>query len=291
MAKYFNLNPKKSLFLFLLMLGFQNTFAQVIETTQPMIIDQNKSTILTRFTPPKGYFWVKEEAGSFSEFVVNLPLYPPNFPVRDFNAVPIAKQNNHAGIIKIDVGEKDLQQCADAWIRIYAEYLWAQKRFDEIGFQFTSGQLFTWNDYKKGIRTKEVRTKVSFVKTGKVVDSYEDFREYLTVIFRYAGTISLDRESVSVLQNSQIKTGDFLIKAGSPGHSVIIVGMAQNNSGKKIYLLAESFMPAQDIHILRNKVNINLSPWYELDVNAPETVTAKYIFKPTSVKRFHALVK
>ena len=273
------------------MLGFQNTFAQVTETTQPLIIDQSKSTILTRFTPPKGYLWVKETPGSFSEFVVNLPLYPPNFPVRDFNAVPIAKQTNHAGIIKIDVGEKDLQQCADAWIRLYAEYLWEQKRFDEIVFQFTSGQFFFWNDYKKGMRTKEIRTKVSFVKTEKEDDSYENFRDYLSVVFRYAGTISLAKESVPVLQNSQIKTGDFLIKAGSPGHSVILVGMAQNNAGKKIYLLGESFMPAQDIHILRNKLNLNLSPWYELDVNAPETVTAKYIFKPTLIKRFHALAE
>ena len=89
--------------------------------------------------------------------------------------------------------------------------------------------------------------------------------------------------------NASIKAGDFLIKPGSPGHSVIIVGVARNVSGKKLYLLAESYMPAQDIHILVNHKNPKLSPWYELDVNAPQTVTAKYIFKPTSIKRFHAL--
>ena len=99
----------------------------------------------------------------------------------------------------------------------------------------------------------------------------------------------MHKESVSVLQNTQIKTGDFLIKPGSPGHSVIIVGVAINSSGKKLYLLAESFMPAQDIHILKNNADPKLSPWYEIDVNAPQTVTAKYIFKPTSVKRFPAL--
>lgn len=47
-------------------------------------------------------------------------------------------------------------------------------------------------------------------------------------------------------------------------------------------------MPAQDIHILRNP-DAKLSLWYELDVNAPQTVTAKYIFKPTSIKRFQKL--
>ncbi len=282
---------KFSPFSFLLLFAFQGIFSQVIETTEPLIIDESKSTIITRFTPPKGYFWEKNSPGSFSEFMVNFPLHPKNFPVRDFNAVPITRQYNHVAILKIDVGDKDLQQCADAWIRLYSEYLWAQKRFDEITFEFTSGQLFSWNDYKKGLRTQEIKKRVRFVRTGKTDDSYENFRKYLNIIFRYAGTISLDRQSVSLIQNSQIQPGDFIIKPGSPGHSVIIVGVARNYSGKRLYLLAESFMPAQDIHILVNRKKPQLSPWYELDLKAPKTVTAKYIFKPTSIKRFHALVQ
>ena len=275
--------------LLLLLLYAHCASSQVMETTTPLEVDLNKSTIITRFTPPKGFLWVKEEPGSFGQFLNYFPLHPATLPVRDYNGVPIERQNNHAALLKIDVGQKDLQQCADAWMRLYAEYLWSQKRFEEIGFEFTSGQFFSWNDFKNGIRTKEVNKKVSFVNTGKIDDSYQSFREYLDVIFRYAGTISLDRESVAVLQNSRIKTGDFIITPGSPGHSVIIVGVARNLAGKRLYLLAESFMPAQDIHILVNHKNPLLSPWYELDVNAAQTVTAKYIFKPTSIKRFHQL--
>lgn len=278
-------------FSFLLLFICQGIFSQVTDTTEPLIIDQTKSKINTRFSPPKGYFWEKSPAGSFSEYLSNFPLHPKNFPVRDFKAVPISRQNNHAAILKIDVGDKDLQQCADAWIRLYAEYLWAQKRFDEITFEFTSGQSFAWNDYKKGLRTQEIKTRVRFIKTGKPDDSYQSFRKYLNIIFRYAGTISLDRESLSLTQNNQIQPGDFLIKPGSPGHSVLIVGVARNYAGQRLYLLAESFMPAQDIHILVNREKPQLSPWYELDLKAPKTVTAKYIFKPTSIKRFHALVQ
>ena len=258
-------------------------------TTQPLEIDETKSTIRTRFNPPKGFSWVQQEPGSFSEFLTNFPLHPPNLPVRDFTGVPIEEQQHHVAILKIDVGEKNLQQCADAWIRLYAEYLWLNQRFDDIGFEFTSTQFFAWDDYKIGYRTKEVNKKVSFINTGKFNDSYESFQKYLEVIFRYAGTISLDVESYPVKNNSSIIAGDFIIKPGSPGHSVIIVGVARNVAGKKLYLLAESYMPAQDIHILVNHKNPKLSPWYELDVNAPQTVTAKYIFKPTSIKRFHAL--
>ena len=275
--------------LLLFFVVFQNSFSQIYVTTQPLEIDQTKSTIRTRFNPPKGFSWVQQEPGSFSEFLTNFPLHPPNLPVRDFTGVPIEEQQHHVAILKIDVGEKNLQQCADAWIRLYAEYLWLNQRFDDIGFEFTSTQFFAWDDYKIGYRTKEVNKKVSFINTGKFDDSYESFQNYLEVIFRYAGTISLDVESNLVKDNASIKAGDFLIKPGSPGHSVIIVGVARNVAGKKLYLLAESYMPAQDIHILVNHKNPKLSPWYELDVNAPQTVTAKYIFKPTSIKRFHAL--
>ena len=130
---------------------------------------------------------------------------------------------------------------------------------------------------------------MSFVKTKIVDDSYEGFQKYLEIIFRYAGTISLNEESVSVTNNADIRSGDFLIKPGSPGHSVIIVGVARNQAGKKLYILAESYMPAQDVHILVNHRSPLISPWYELDIDAPQTVTAKYIFKPTSIKRFPAL--
>lgn len=275
--------------LLMLVFFFQNTYAQVIETTRVLNIDPAKSTIRTRFQPPKGFSWVTEQPGSFSEFLTNFPLHPPNLPVRDFTGLPVDQQNHHAALLKITVGEKDLQQCADAWIRLYAEYLWLNKKFDDIGFEFTDGQFFAWDDYKIGFRTKEVRKKVSFVKTKIADDSYEGFQKYLEVIFRYAGTISLNEESVPVTNNADIRSGDFLIKPGSPGHSVIIVGVARNQAGKKLYLLAESYMPAQDVHILINHKRPQISPWYELDINAPETVTAKYIFKPTSIKRFHAL--
>lgn len=272
-----------------LFLYLQNYSGQAVEKTEFLHIDYSKSTIITRFDPPKGFFWVKEAPGSFSEYLTQFPLHPMNFPVRYFNLVPIEKQNHHVSILKIDVGNKDLQQCADAWIRLYAEYLWKNKSYDDIKFEFTSKQMFAWNDYKNGMRTKEDGEFVIFYDTPEIDDSYQNFRRYLNVIFNYAGTISLDRESLPVISNDNIQPGDIIIKPGSPGHTVIIVGVSKDSKGKKLYLLAESFMPAQDIHILVNHRNPNISPWYELDIHSPETVTAKYIFRPTSIKRFYAL--
>ncbi len=266
-------------------------FSQVEEITRNLDVDYTQSTIRSRFQPPRGYVWIKEQPGSFGDFLVNFPLYPENFPIRDYQQIPISKQNNHAAILKIDVGEKDLQQCADAWIRLYAEHLWSKKEYDKIVFEFTSGQKLSWNDFKKGMRSTELKDRVKFHQSAKFDDSYSNFRNYLNLVFNYAGTISLDRESIPILKNSDIQTGDFLIKPGSPGHSVFIVGRAQNAKGRTVYLLAESFMPAQDVHIIKNHSNQLISPWYVLDVNAPATKTSRYLFRPTSIKRFHQLYK
>lgn len=279
----------KNLLAFALFLCLQNYSGQVLEKTEFLNIDHSKSTIITRFDPPTGFVWVKEVPGSFSDYLTKFPLHPVNFPVRYYNLVPIEKQNHHASILKIEVGNKDLQQCADAWMRLYAEYLWKNKRFDDIKFEFTSKQMFSWNDYKNGVRTKEDGEFVIFFNTPEKSDTYKNFRNYLNVVFNYAGTISLDRESLPVISNDDIKSSDIIIKPGSPGHTVIVVGVSRDLKGKKLYLLAESFMPAQDVHILVNHRKPNISPWYELDINSPETVTAKYIFRPTSIKRFYAL--
>lgn len=277
------------LFLFL-MIFFPCIFkAQVIETTREIEMSAENSTIKTRFKAPQGYRWETAPTESFEDFLINFPLKPATFPLRDYRNLPLAKQYHHAAILDIDVGEKDLQQCADAWMRLYGEYLWLHQRYDEIEFEFTSGQKMSWKDYKKGVRTTEDNDRVKFHKTAKYTDSYANFREYMDLVFRYAGTISLDRETVPVLKNSDIRVGDIIIKPGSPGHAVFIVGSARNSVGKRVFLLAESYMPAQDIHILQNPVNSRISPWYELDINAPKLMTAKYLFAPVPIKRFKSI--
>ena len=263
-------------------------YSQVEEEVRPFAYNPSESTIRNRFVPPKGFAWQTENAGTFADFLIHQTLLPEGFPVRNFKNEPTPYQMFHAAILDIDVGDRDLQQCADAWIRLYAEFLWKQKHFDEITFQFTSGQSLSWNDFKKGIRTLEEGERVRFVSKAKFDDSYTNFRKYLDLVFQYAGTISLDRESVLVKNNRDIQVGDMIITPGSPGHCVIIVGIAKDKNGKKLYLLAERFLPAQDIHIIKNPKS-RLSPWYELDVNAPVTVTAKYHFKPTTIKRFYQL--
>lgn len=249
-------------------------------------INKEKNTIRERFSPPKGYEWLNEKPDSFGYFIENFKLNPYGSEILRYDGVPISTQHLHEAIFDIDTGNKDLQQCADAAIRLRAEYLYKQKRFDEIKFHFTSGDLLSWNDYKNGTRAFVNGNSVNFRKTAVFDDSYQSFRNYLDLIFNYAGTISLHKETKQVLKTSDLKTGDILITPGSPGHIVFIAGVSQNKKGEKLFLLGEGFTPAQSIHLLSNPFNKNISPWYDLDVDASETKTARYIFKPTNFRSF-----
>jgi len=263
----------------------ENSTGNVSEESSAVITPTGEK-LINRIAPPTGYTWEKAMPNSFAEFLQNLPLAPAGSPVLDYAGNPISNQSEHIAIINYDVGTKDLQQCADATIRLRAEYLFQQKRFDEIGFHFTSGDYFSWTDYANGTRPIISGNSVSFSEKANEDDSYASFRKYLDVIYNYAGTISVNKETKPVTSNAAISSGDIIITPGSPGHAVMIVGCAKDKRNNKIYLLAESYMPAQSIHILTNPFESGISPWYHLDLNSGSIETARYTFSTANIRRF-----
>ncbi|HET6767849.1 MAG TPA: DUF4846 domain-containing protein, partial [Chitinophagaceae bacterium] len=59
----------------------------------------------------------------------------------------------------------------------------------------------------------------------------------------------------------------------------------KNPAGKKIFLLAQGYMPAQDMHVLKNYADPNLSPWYALSAIYP-LYTPEWQFNNGSLKRW-----
>lgn len=157
-------------------------------------------------------------------------------------------------VLDIPVGKENLQQCADAVMRLRAEYLFTKNRFKEIVFKDNNGKAYRFNQ--------------PYTKTH--------FHQYLKTVFSFCGTASLSRQLTAVSFDA-IEPGDVLLKGGSPGHAVIVMEVAVNNQGKKIYMLAQSYMPAQDIHILNNQKFKKKTPWYFID-NEKIIETTKWIF-------------
>jgi hypothetical protein len=107
------------------------------------------------------------------------------------------------------------------------------------------------------------------------------------MVFRYAGTLSLSRE-LEPVEWGRMEPGDVLIRGGSPGHAVIVVDMARDTvNGHKYFLLAQSYMPAQEIHVLKNLLRPDISPWYSLD-NSDRIDTPEWTFLPSELRRFPA---
>ncbi|MEP6748889.1 MAG: DUF4846 domain-containing protein, partial [Bacteroidota bacterium] len=193
---------------------------------------------------PEGFARVYADSSSFITWLRKLPL-KRNKTVYTFNGSPKANQTAQFAVLDVSVGNKDLQQCADAVIRLRAEYLYAQKRFSEIDF--------TDNNDKHYRVPADANRNV--------------FNQYLEKVFSYCGTASLDKQLQAVTDFKSIAAGDVLVKGGSPGHAMQVMDIAENKDGKKIYLLAQSYMPAQDIHVVVNPANSKLNPWYEVNTD------------------------
>ncbi|SET22849.1 DUF4846 domain-containing protein [Thorsellia anophelis] len=240
-------------------------------------------TIATRISPPVGFERVNEDDSSFGHYLQTMSLKSNEAEVLFFNG-KIKPNSAHAAVIDIDVGTRDLQQCADAVIRLRAEYLFEEKRFDEIHFNLTNGFNADYLSWKNGARLG-IKGNKTWWKKGATQkdDSYDSFRRYLDLVFTYAGTISLANELIQV-DASDIEIGDVFIQPGSPGHAVIVVDLARNDAQTAI-LLAQSYMPAQSIHIVKNPTNQSMSPWYQVG-RTDKLVTPDWTFNWTDLKRF-----
>lgn len=257
----------------------------VQDTLPTAIFLPQGATIAERFQPPLNYQRVPVAAGSFAAFLRTLPLKPAGAAVHYFNGKVKNRKDVHAAVIDLDVGDRDLQQCADAIMRLRAEYLFEKKAYDQIAFNFTNGFRASYSQWRAGKRIKVQGNDVSWIAGGAADNSYHQFRKYLDMVFAYAGTLSLEQELVPVALND-IQIGDVFIVGGSPGHAIIVVDMAENAStGERLFLLAQSYMPAQEIHILHNPRDKRLSPWYSNSFNG-RLVTPEWMFEQEQLKRF-----
>ena len=249
-------------------------------------IDVKGSTVKTRFLVPQGFTRVKTTKSSFEEYLQTLPLKPDGSSVFYYNGEEKSKSNVYCAVIDMEIGKRDLQQCADAIMRLRAEYLFKQQQWKEIHFNFTSGDKADFIQYAEGYRVTIKSNKVNWQKTGKKDYSYQNFRKYMDLVFTYAGTLSLNKELKSVTDMKAIKIGDVFIQGGSPGHAVIVIDIAENpNTGEKLFLLAQSYMPAQDIQVLINPMNVKISPWFSNSFDG-DLDTPEWTFQKKNLKRF-----
>lgn len=207
-----------------------------------------------------GYKRLPCDSNSFANYLLHLPLKKDK-TVYLYNGDAKKNQRAQFAVLDMSVGEEDLQQCADAVMRLRAEYLFANSQFNKIAFydNDNTAYLFT-TPYTK-----------------------DHFKNYLHLVFRKCGSASLSKQLVPK-KIDDIEPGDVLIRGGFPGHAVIVLDVATDAAGNKAYMIAQSYMPAQDIHILVNPSNQN-SPWYFVN-GQQQIITPEYVFSKDELKQW-----
>ncbi|MGI4875517.1 MAG: DUF4846 domain-containing protein [Janthinobacterium lividum] len=243
-------------------------------------------SLVQRFMPPAGCRRVAVAAGSWGAWLRGLPLLPAGTPARLFNGQLKNNQPVVAAVVDIDPGTTDLQQCADAVIRLRAEYLFSQN-LNKIHSHLTTGYDAWFSDFVAGRTFRVKGGEVLAAPKAPEAPTHAALMRYLLPVFGYAGTLSLSREVLPV-SLAEAQPGDVLVHGGRPGHAVLVVDMAEDpRTGQRYLLLAQSYMPAQNIHILRNIVHPALGPWFAVPgPTEPQVETPEWTFGRHELGRF-----
>lgn len=249
----------KSFFVFIILLLLFSCVNKPENTAKEI---KNKSINFVKDIPlPKGFNRLSIDSNGFECFLRNIKIKNNNV-IYYYNEAPKENQSHHYKILDISVSKKDLQQCADAVMRIRAEYFFSRKEFGKI--QFRNGN--------------KMYSYIEFLNRKNKSINHTTLLEFMEFVFINCGTYSLVEMLHSKTNKEDLEIGDVFVKAGSPGHAMLIVDVAINKkTNEKIFLLAQSFMPAQSIHIVKNLNDVNNSPWYFVN-NEFEVKTPGYTF-------------
>ena len=217
---------------------------------------------------PKGFERVVVDKDSFGEWLRNFPLSKDN-TVYLYDGSVKNNQHVHYAVLDISVGTKNLQQCADAIVRLKAEYHFSRKEYTKINF--VAGKKNTYN--------------FLFYATKMQCFTHDCLMEFLQEVFINYGTYNLEEQLKPIANYATMSVGDVFVKGGGPGHAMMVADVAINKAtGQKIYLLMQSFMPAQSVHVVVNPTNLNFNPWY---VASETTITTPgWIFTKSQLKRW-----
>lgn len=219
-------------------------------------------TLARRFPAPAGFERVPLQANSFACWLRHLPLKDADAKVLLYPTEKgIAKANQAAGVAVVALDVMPYQQCADAIIRLRCEYFWATGRADALVFHFTSGDACSWRAWRSGLRPVVSGSRVSWRKTGPADSGRKHFVRYMHTLMAYCGTASL-REELRPIRCEDLSVGDVIIQGGHPGHAVLVLDIVVDDAGTRKMLLGQSYMPAQEFHVLANPGASG--PWYDL---------------------------
>lgn len=243
-------------------------------------VNASGDTIETRINLPAGY--TRTEGNIYERFIREQKVEPDGTAVHLYNGDEKYDQDSHFAVLSTDVGEDNLQYCANAALRLRAEFLYSTNQYERIQYKTDTGLIFAYTDYRDGSRINVNEEETYLARVAEYDDTYNGFKNYLGMLFDYSTTIALSAESTTV-PIEEMRVGDIFVEAGSPGSCLMVMDLCENGDGEKAFILGGSYSPAEQIHILTNpKTN---SPWfYVSDIQYPMQIH-EHSFRGHCLKR------
>jgi hypothetical protein len=244
------------------------------------------NSIAARIAPPQGYRRIAVPPETYAHWLRYLPLALGEPPLRLHTGEPKRNQRAHFAVVDMDIGDEDLLHSADVPVRLRAEYLLGTNQPGLIDFEVAPGERASWSKWANGYRPRFEDGGVAWQKQADPDGSYTNFRAYLAMVFRHMDTTLLARQLRPISNPANMRIGDMFVHPGSPGHCAVVVDIAENvRTGARLFLLAQGFVPAQDVHILINPASEDLSPWYSQDFGE-SLQTPEYTFGENELMYF-----
>lgn len=160
--------------------------------------------------------------------------------------------------------------------RLIAEYLYSQQNYADISFTLGSDFDFTFDTWRQGRTIAVDGSSVSWASGGEDSNGEENFRSYLATLFVYISmsTFQEDLEQVEDVDGDEIRVGDIFLGTTADGKktALMVADICQSDeTGEKLMLLVQGGAPAQQLHIVENPGNADLSPWYPCGFSADLT--------------------
>ena len=212
---------------------------------------------------PRGYERIKQDDG-FARYLRGLPLKEKGAKVQLYTGSDARLQSLNYAVIDLPLLSND-EQCADMCMRLRAEYLYGAGK--TVHFNNVSGKRMTFSG-----------------------GSRKSFEKYLRKVYGVASTFSLSRE-LETRPLSEVEPGDVFVYAGvdrgqNLGHAVMVIDVAEDSDGNRIFMIAEGNTPARECHIVRNWLNPFRSPWFTMDKDANIVQLSPFTYKAKELKKW-----
>lgn len=234
-----------------------------IKNTQvAMLVNYKELAVDLRFKTPEGYSRQPIQS-EFGQYIHGIKLKPCSVPAFTYDGIEKLNPNLYVGVLNLEPLKKNVQFYANAILRLRAEHSFIQKHYTNFNF---AEDIDTYKQYVKG----------DF--------SYKKFLAYLDYMLLNTSPNTID----SMLEDialEEMAVGDLFYQSSHlKSNAVLVIDVAVDQHGNKLFLLAHSHYPGQDIQVLSNPSNEFISPWYENKKGV--LLTPEWRFSSSDLKRF-----